>query len=203
MRRLSFALSAVEEFVSHNDGRRQSRYVVVNALIDGIDLWMRLLINWAIQLKEISALIIPLWLFASERSRWRRKKELFRLFCNRLPHVSFTHLLPAAKNHVYREKLVKSIPDVSRIRWRPQRLSQRIFNTPSRVCISISAASNGATLFRNARRETIYLRRERVVKELLRHCCRIWLGQFCHACQVFSVFFFLVLLSLRERRMVL
>lgn len=39
--------------------RRSRRYIVVNALIDGVDLWMRLLINWAIRAKEISALIIP------------------------------------------------------------------------------------------------------------------------------------------------
>lgn len=53
------------------------------------------------------------------------------------------------------------------------------YSTRLLACAFPSLWPRGATLFRNARREIIYLRRElRVVKELLRHCCRIWLGEF-------------------------
>lgn len=67
-------------------------------------------------------------------------------------------------------KIAESISDVSRARRRTRHDSLDAYSTRLLACAFPSPRPRGgATLFRNARRKTIYLRREHVAKELLRH----------------------------------
>jgi len=106
-----------QEILSHNDGR----YIVVNALIDGIDLWMHLLINWAITAeRNLGAhyTSVPKRIIRGKVGVVSSSRALFR---NR---VSSAHLLPATQ----REGIAESI--LYRAFTCDRNDSLCIFNTP-------------------------------------------------------------------------
>lgn len=169
---------------------------------------MRLLINWAIRPKEISALIIPSRSFTPNVvDNTRKNGSRFAGFIS-YNRLSFSPLPPPlpflifylSQNRDYRERIHHGIYLRCIVHSLATATTPRcILSTPSRGLV------RRATIFRNARRETIYLRGEYVVKELLRHSplldsTRSILSSLS---DIFRILFAHILLSLRKRGMVL
>lgn len=137
--------------MSPSDGDRS---VLVNALIDGIDLWMRLLINWAIRPKEISALIIlpsaRRFFARNETDNMRRGKTLsssYTSFHKLAFREFFLGLSSAAKSRLpHRKDRKHTLRVYHRITcwWCASNYFYCISNTLPCVCISILAASSNA-----------------------------------------------------------